>query len=79
MDAKDFFVIMQIFIILSDYVLEFRQDNCMLFVFQYSFASQSWKLAENMQKFLYFILCNLRKVLKKTHNFILEIFYQQCF
>ena len=45
-DAKDFVFIMQIVIISSDYVPEFGQDDCRLFVLQYSFASQRWKLAQ---------------------------------
>ena len=41
-------IIRQVFIILSDKVPEFGQDDCWLFVSQYSFASQRWKLGENM-------------------------------
>ena len=35
---------------LSNQVSEFERDDCMLFVFQYRFVFQRWKLAENMLK-----------------------------
>ena len=47
-DAKEFVFIMQIFIILSDKGPEFGRDDCWLFVFQYSFATQRLKLGKNM-------------------------------
>ena len=42
----------------------FGQDDCGIFVFQYSFASQWWKLEEKYAKYLYFLKCNLCRVLK---------------
>ena len=47
---------------------EFGRDDCWLFVFQYSFATQRLKLGKHILKCLYFLYCNLCLVFKKIEN-----------
>ena len=48
MDAKEFSVIMKIYIFVSDLVPEFGRDDCWVSVFQSSFALQRWQLGEKL-------------------------------
>ena len=67
--AMEIVVIIQILMILSDQVPEFRRDDYWVFVFQYSFASQKWKLVDKYaKKCMYFLWCNLCRVMMKILN-----------
>ena len=48
--AKEYVVIMKIFMICLDKVPKFEGDDCKFFVFQFSFASHRWKLSEKYVK-----------------------------
>ena len=70
-DAKEFAIIMKIFIILSDKVPEFRRDDCYFFLFS-CILLLFWGVSY-AREWLCFICCNLSQVIKKnimTINFL---------